>query len=94
MIALQRNINLPVCLNIGGISNITIVKEKNNFSDLFSKDLGPGNCLIDSWVRKKNSKKKFDEGGNLALRGTKNEIIFEQAQELIQIEKIKKKKIL
>ena len=44
LIALQHNINLPVCfLNIG-ISNITIVKEKNNFSDLFSKDLGPGNC--------------------------------------------------
>ena len=64
-----------------GISNITIVKEKNNFNELFSKDLGPGNCLIDSWVRN-NSHKKFDEDGKLALSGTKNEIIFEQAQEL------------
>ncbi len=82
LIAVQNNINLPVCfLNIGGISNITIVKEKNNFNELFSKDLGPGNCLIDSWVRN-NSNKKFDEGGNLALIGKKNEIIFEQAQEL------------
>ena len=82
LIALQHNINLPVCfLNIGGISNITIVKEKNNFNELFSKDLGPGNCLIDSWVRN-NSNKKFDEGGKLALTGTKNQIIFEQAQEL------------
>ena len=82
LIALQHNIKLPVCfLNIGGISNITIVKEKNNFNELFSRDLGPGNCLIDSWVRN-NSNKKFDEGGNLALIGTKNEIIFEQAQEL------------
>ena len=82
LIALQNNIKLPVCfLNIGGISNITIVNEKNNFNELFSKDLGPGNCLIDSWVRK-NSNKKFDEGGNLALSGIKNEIIFEQALEL------------
>ena len=82
LIALQNNIKLPVCfLNIGGISNITIVKEKNNLNELFSKDLGPGNCLIDSWVRK-NSNKKFDEGGNLALSGKKNEIIFEQALEL------------
>ena len=81
MIALQHNINLPVCfLNIGGISNITIVKEKIILVN-FSKDLGPGNCLIDLWVRN-NSNKKFDEGGNLALSGTKNEIIFEQAQEL------------
>ena len=82
LIALQSNIDLPICfLNIGGVSNITIVKEKNNLNELFSKDLGPGNCLIDSWVRN-NSNKKFDEGGNLALIGTKNEIIFEQAQEL------------
>ena len=92
LLALQHNINLPVCfLNIGGISNITIVKEKNNFSDLFSKDLGPGNCLIDSWVRK-NSNKRFDEGGNLALSGTKNEIIFEQAQELYSNRESKEKK--
>ena len=82
LICLQNNIKLPVCfLNIGGISNITIIKEKNNLSSLSSKDLGPGNCLIDSWVRK-NSDKKFDLDGNLALSGTKNEIIFEQAQEL------------
>ena len=82
LIALQSNIDLPICfLNIGGVSNITIVKEKNNLNELFSKDLGPGNCLIDSWVRN-NSNKKFDENGNLALSGTKNEIIFEQAQEL------------
>ena len=92
LLALQHNINLPVCfLNIGGISNITIVKEKNNFRDLFSKDLGPGNCLIDSWVRK-NSNKKFDEGGSLALSGKKNEIIFEQAQELYSNRESKEKK--
>ena len=82
VIALQNNISLPVCfLNIGGISNITIVKTNNNFEELESKDIGPGNCLIDSWVRK-NSNQKFDLGGKLALSGKKNEIIFEQAQEL------------
>ena len=92
LIATQNNIKLPVCfLNIGGISNITIVKEKNNLNELFSKDLGPGNCLIDSWVRN-NSNKKFDEGGNLALSGTKNEIIFEQAQELYSNRESKEKK--
>ncbi len=82
LISFVKNFNLPVCfLNIGGISNITIVNEENNPSTLISKDIGPGNCLIDSWVRK-NSNKKFDQDGQLALSGTKNEIIFEQAQEL------------
>ena len=48
----QIKIELPVCiLNIGGISNVTIIGdyEQNHFT---SRDLGPGNCLIDSWVRK------------------------------------------
>ena len=81
LIALQNKIELPVCfLNIGGIANITIVKNKN-LEELLSRDIGPGNCLIDSWVRK-NSSKKFDLDGQLALSGEKNEIIFEQAQEL------------
>ena len=91
LIAIKNKIDLPVCfLNIGGISNITIVKEKNNLNELFSKDLGPGNCLIDSWIRN-NSNKKFDKDGNLASSGTKNEIIFEQAQELYANRDNKKK---
>ena len=92
LISLQNKIPVPVCfLNIGGISNITIVKDKENFSDLISKDIGPGNCLIDSWVRK-NSDEKFDLDGVLASRGARNEIIFEQAQELY-INRNNKKKL-
>ena len=78
----QKKINLPVCiLNIGGISNITVIKNLSDTSEIFSKDIGPGNCLIDNWVRN-NSSQKFDVNGKLALIGKKNEIIFEQAQEL------------
>ena len=82
LIATQKNISLPVCfLNIGGISNITIVKKPIGSLELFSKDIGPGNCLIDLWVRK-NSKEKFDKNGKLASIGKRNEIILEQAREL------------
>ncbi len=82
LLATQNKIRLPVCfLNIGGISNVTIVKKKTGYEGLISKDIGPGNCLIDTWVRK-NSDKKFDLNGNLASIGKKNDIIFEQAQEL------------
>ena len=77
----QNKIDVPSCiLNIGGISNVTIVKNYNSFN-FTSRDIGPGNCLIDSWVRK-NSNKKFDEDGKLASIGKINEIILEQAQEL------------
>jgi anhydro-N-acetylmuramic acid kinase len=82
LIAIKKNILLPVCfLNIGGISNITIVKKSTGYSEIFSKDIGPGNCMIDGWVRK-NSNKKFDEDGKLASIGRTNDIILEQAQEL------------
>ena len=91
LISIKNEIRLPVCfLNIGGISNITIVKDRENLSKLISRDIGPGNCLIDAWVRK-NSNKKFDQDGNLASIGTKNEIIFEQAQELYSNRNSKKK---
>ena len=91
LICLQNKIKLPVCfLNIGGISNVTIVKDSENIFELISKDIGPGNCLIDNWVRK-NSSKKYDKDGALASVGTRNEIIFEQAQELYMNRSNKKK---
>ena len=91
LLSVQNEIKLPVCfLNIGGISNATIVDDKNNLSKLISRDIGPGNCLIDNWVRK-NSNKKFDQDGKLANSGTRNEIIFEQAQELYMNRNNKKK---
>jgi len=74
----QHQINLPVCiLNIGGIANITIISSKDS-NDLKSYDIGPGNCLLDDWIRK-NSKEKFDKNGELAKAGKTDEIILNQA---------------
>ena len=95
LLALKYKMKLPNCIiNIGGISNCTVIKkmEKINYANhLFSRDIGPGNCLIDSWVRK-NSKNKYDEDGKLAHLGEINKIILEQAQELyINSDKPKKR---
>ena len=74
----QNKINLPVCiLNVGGIANITIVSS-NDSNDLKSYDIGPGNCLLDEWVRKK-SKERFDKNGELAKAGKTDETILNQA---------------
>ena len=82
LIATKYKIDLPACiLNIGGISNITIIGDPTGTYGFTSRDIGPGNCLIDSWVRK-NSKYKYDKDGILASSGKRNDIIFEQAQEL------------
>jgi len=83
LLVTQYKIDLPVCiLNIGGISNITIVDKPTGSFGFTSRDIGPGNCMIDTWVRK-NSKQSFDKDGILASKGIRNEIIYEQGEELL-----------
>ena len=74
----QKKIQLPVCiLNIGGVTNVTVIENLNK-EGFLSKDLGPGNCLIDEWIRK-NTKNKFDINGEIAKRGKTNDLILNQA---------------
>ena len=81
IISHKQNINFPITIiNIGGISNATIMFEDEKVIHFKAKDIGPGNCLIDEWV-KKNSKSKFDENGNIAKSGKIDELILNQAKE-------------
>jgi len=74
----QNQIERPACvLNVGGIANITLVVSKNN-EDLKSLDVGPGNCLLDEWVRK-HTQMKYDENGKASNIGKTNEVILNQA---------------
>ena len=74
----QNQIERPACvLNIGGIANITLVVSKNN-EDLKSFDVGPGNCLLDEWVRK-HTQMKYDENGKASKIGKTSEVILNQA---------------
>jgi len=52
-------------LNIGGITNYTLV---DKYNDLSANDIGPGMCLVDHWIRN-NSKYKYDKDGKLAKSG-------------------------
>ena len=57
------NLGFPLnFLNIGGISNITSAVDwknlENKLNGINAYDIGPGNCLIDEWIRK-NSKKNM-----------------------------------
>ena len=95
---LSKNINeryqveFPICfINIGGISNITkIIKKDGKLEEnLEAFDLGPGNCLIDDWIRK-NSKKKIDQNGLIAKSGKINQLILNQVIENFKIDSYKK----
>ena len=71
----QKKIKLPLTiLNIGGIANITTIDKKYN---IMSKDIGPGNCMIDKWIIS-NSKKKYDENGEIGESGKIDKFILEQ----------------
>ena len=78
-------------LNIGGISNITTtVKDKDFFKkNVEAFDIGPGNCLIDEWIRK-NSDKRYDESGLIGKSGKVNELILNQAIDNFNIISYKK----
>ena len=57
----KHKVKFPInIINIGGITNMTQVSNGNNLidSNFNACDIGPGNCLIDQWV-KKNSKKSL-----------------------------------
>ena len=74
----QNQIEKPACvLNVGGIANITLVVSKNN-EDLISFDVGPGNCLLDEWVRR-HTQMKYDENGKASKTGKTSEVILNQA---------------
>lgn len=78
------NLEFPInILNIGGISNVTTTVNENDLdhvSKIYAYDIGPGNCLIDDWIRK-NSGKNFDQDGLIARSGKTDDLILNQALE-------------
>ena len=82
----QNNIYEPVIiLNIGGIANITAIgKPWGGLAriGMASRDIGPGNCLIDHWMRKYHD--KYDKDGLIARSG---KIIKSRLNKAIKIEK-------
>ncbi len=87
----NNEIKLPITiLNIGGISNITIIDKDYKIT---SMDIGPGNCLIDKWIRL-NSNKKFDENGNLAKSGKIDNFLLNQSLDIYYNQSVSRKKSL
>ena len=55
--------------------------------------MGPGNCLIDEWIRK-NTKKKFDKNGEIAKVGKVDKLILNQAIDNFENSFVKKDYLL
>ncbi|CFX00778.1 Anhydro-N-acetylmuramic acid kinase [Candidatus Filomicrobium marinum] len=63
-----------VVVNIGGVGNVTWISAQG---DLIAFDTGPGNALIDDWVRAKAGR-ACDIGGALAAQGRVDEAAVAQ----------------
>ena len=73
----QNKIPLPVViLNIGGVANITSIDKKEKIN---SYDIGPGNCMIDEWIRLNSKNRiKYDKDGKIARSGKTNAKILKK----------------
>jgi anhydro-N-acetylmuramic acid kinase len=56
-------------LNIGGVANVTLVGRDES---LTAFDTGPGNALLDDWMRERTGV-PFDDGGRMAAKGRPDE---------------------
>jgi anhydro-N-acetylmuramic acid kinase len=57
-------------INIGGISNVTILKANSSPEEIIAFDMGPGNMLIDAIVSiGTNGENTYDKDGEIAAKG-------------------------
>ncbi|MSP53905.1 MAG: anhydro-N-acetylmuramic acid kinase [Gammaproteobacteria bacterium] len=63
---LRSNTNNRAIVNIGGISNVSLLALDN--SVVLGFDTGPGNGLLDAWI-KKHKNKNYDQEGAWAVTG-------------------------
>ncbi|MBF0457815.1 MAG: anhydro-N-acetylmuramic acid kinase [Nitrospirae bacterium] len=73
----QKSGSVRAVLNVGGIANVTIIRERPEDSIAF--DTGPGNALMDEAVRIfSHGKKTFDKNGSIAKRGELNKALLNE----------------
>lgn len=58
-----------ILLNIGGISNITVLDGRIDSGLPLTFDTGPGNTLMDKFIRLTDEDVRYDDGGRIAGRG-------------------------
>ncbi|TFB24413.1 anhydro-N-acetylmuramic acid kinase [Filobacillus milosensis] len=68
-----------ILVNIGGISNLTVLPRECKKEDVKAYDSGPGNMLIDAFVYfYSNGAQNYDNNGELAQQGEVNQEWLEQ----------------
>jgi len=66
-----------ILLNIGGIANFTLLNAGGSLAEVFSSDTGPGNTLMDAYMRKYFDGLAYDKDGVIAKSGKINEALLQ-----------------
>jgi anhydro-N-acetylmuramic acid kinase len=66
-----------ILINIGGIANFTFLPAYSNSERVISSDVGPGNTLMDAYVRKHFQGYSYDPDGTLSRKGVVIEDLLE-----------------
>lgn len=66
-----------ILLNMGGIANFTYLAGNLDANEVFATDTGPGNTLIDAYV-KKHFGLPYDEDAKIASKGTVNQLLLNE----------------
>ncbi len=78
--ALAKKLSIfPVAfINCGGIANVSLINGCNE-DEIQGFDTGPGNVLLDAYIRHKTNNKEFmDFNGKYGLQGSINNAVFEK----------------
>jgi len=70
-----------ILLNIGGIANFTFLPASGNFNEMVSSDSGPGNTLMDAYIREQSTGTAFDRNGELAASGSPDQALLNELQD-------------
>ena len=68
----QKEYESVVCLNLGGIANVSFLPPRLSGKPVLGFDTGPGMALLDEAIARLSGK-KYDEHGSYALAGVPNE---------------------
>ena len=76
--------NNSVCfLNVGGVSNITFINLNGykegifDYNQMIAFDTGPGNALLDDWIRE-HSNLQYDDDGKISVGGSADISLIDQ----------------
>lgn len=73
----RREKKTVLCLNLGGVANITVLPARASGEDVLGFDTGPGMALLDEAMMLIGGK-PFDDRGSVASQGTPDEAIVEE----------------